>query len=286
MTDPIFGDETEEVVELELKEENLPASTSDFDVGFDIDNIPEAKEDCFQLIDELNLYIIKNATIGYWYIGKVIAHLIDGGEKGVVKEVAERLNLKPRAIQYYHSFYTKFPEKKDVKKIISASEKSFEWTDFRELTGVNKPENRTKLLNEMASGKIEREDFPEKIDKVKTKEKTADESSVAAQMGEKDRELKSVRRKVTQAAKYLTDTKFRMFDTIEQEVQHWLVTLDEDYQESSFKSFEDYSMESKMNQPLKALATRSSEIIRILQNVKAITENFVDNNMQHVKDDK
>ena len=137
----------------------------------------------------------------------------------------------------------------------------------------------------MASGKIEREDFSEKSDKIKAKEKTACETTEAAELGEKDRELKKVRRKVTQCSKYLTDTKLRMFDTIEQEIQHWLVTLDDDYQESAAQSFEDYGNETKVNLPLKNIASKTADIIESMQTVKTLIENFVEDNMAHVKDE-
>ena len=139
--------------------------------------LPEDKEECLQLIQENCLANARMVTLRFWQIGRIIATLIDRGEKKVMEDAMRVTKYKKRVLQYTQAVYRKFPEYALLEQVCG---QGVEWCDFRDLLKLKSEEDKDTVMKLLVSGDLERDEIKDKVDELNNKHFVEEEVSGAS----------------------------------------------------------------------------------------------------------
>jgi len=134
--------------------------------------LPEDKEECLQLIQANCLANARMVTLRFWQIGRIIATLIDRGEKKVMEDAMRVTKYKKRVLQYTQAVYRKFPEYALLEQVCA---QGVEWCDFRDLLKLKSEEDKDTVLKLLVAGDLERDEIKDKVDELNNKHFVAEE---------------------------------------------------------------------------------------------------------------
>jgi hypothetical protein len=130
--------------------------------------IPENREECLQMICADFLTAAKISTLRFWRIGRILNEMEVRGDKTFIDSVIEATGYAKRNIYYAKSLYEKCPNFEFLLNMCNSGR--IEWSDIKLLLPIDDDAKRNELLEELATGKLDKKELKDKVKEVKEQE--------------------------------------------------------------------------------------------------------------------